>query len=1036
MRKLFFTFLVLVMFTGMGNSQVTTLWEKSAATSSLTSWFDSGSLTRGLAYGNVGGNDRLYIVSRSNGNMLYIYNATNGDSVGVLDPSGITGGTYAISDAGVSTDGVIFVCNLTVNASTSAFKVYKYTTEAAAAVEAINYTATAAARLGDKITVTGSTADNSIVIWAASANTKEVYKFTTADNGATFTPSIVPLPSLGSVALGSASVGPLSNGDFYYNTGGQSVQKFLSDGALVDTVSGSIVSTGSNAIRFMGPIGTDEYFATYAYGTGNENARIVKVPGGDINNASLLGTTNSLGSVSNTGGTGDLAVQKVSTYIYNVYVLGTNNGFGAYQLDLRTQLSGDYYVGAAGTGPSGSDPDFASLNDAFDVINNANITGNCTFYITSDITEPCATNGIGLAVNPEPYTITIKPYTGVQPVVTLQYIGDVNSGPSGAFVIGIPQENKIAWNDLRKTKNIVIDGSNTVDGTTRDLTITTETTSARNAFPVTVVGDVSYLTIKNCNIFYKSAPAPSTSNLFIAAVQLRARVQNSADWVPSNITLENNHISANFAGNVRGAQGVVTVLLGTATAKLVDSLVIKNNVIEGKQRAVALGYSANTEVYGNDLIVNQDIDATVSSQAFEAAQVDAGATTNIYNNNISSISSIASGSGVATDGIKIESAGIYNVYNNMIYGFNLAATNPTSGVSGIVSGSSTATVNISYNSILMNNLADIGTGTVTYSGIQISNGTNSVLNNIVSCEEPDFATYCIYRDGTAGSLASDFNDFYTSSATNGNIGFWDVSATALLADWQTASGQDAMSVSKQVFFTSATDLHLAGASIGDLALAGTPVAGITTDIDGDVRNLVTPYKGADESSVQLPVELTSFLAEVVSGSVHLTWGTATEINNKGFEVERSNGSQFVKVDFVQGRGTSTKPSTYNFVDKNLADGKYSYRLKQIDFDGTYSYSNVINVEVVTPKQFNLSQNYPNPFNPTTTINYEVAVPVNVTLKIYNMLGEEVATLINNQFREAGQYNVNFNASKLASGAYVYRLTAGNFVQTKKMILTK
>ena len=108
----------------------------------------------------------------------------------------------------------------------------------------------------------------------------------------------------------------------------------------------------------------------------------------------------------------------------------------------------------------------------------------------------------------------------------------------------------------------------------------------------------------------------------------------------------------------------------------------------------------------------------------------------------------------------------------------------------------------------------------------------------------------------------------------------------------------------------------------------------------------------------------------------------------------------------------------------------------MDFDGTFSYSNVIEVDVTTPLQFELSQNYPNPFNPATMINYQIAAPVNVNLIIYNTLGEEVAVLINNQFTEAGQHSVRFDGSNLASGTYIYRLTAGDFVQTKKMMLTK
>jgi hypothetical protein len=287
-----------------------------------------------------------------------------------------------------------------------------------------------------------------------------------------------------------------------------------------------------------------------------------------------------------------------------------------------------------------------------------------------------------------------------------------------------------------------------------------------------------------------------------------------------------------------------------------------------------------------------------------------------------------------------------------------------------------------------------------------------------------------------GTLTSNYNLFYPVSATNGNVGYFNAAATPTLADWQTASGQDANSVSKEVFFVSATDLHLTGASNGDVDLAGTPIAGITTDIDGETRSATSPYMGADEASIPLPVELTSFSASYANGSVNLKWSTATETNNQGFEIQRKSNADYEVIGFVNGNGTTTQQQSYSFTDNNVSNGVYSYRLKQLDYDGTFSYSNVIEIDISAPLQFELSQNYPNPFNPATMINYQTAAPVNVNLTVFNMLGEEVAVLINNQFTEAGQHSVRFDGSNLASGTYIYRLTAGDFVQTKKMMLTK
>ena len=187
-----------------------------------------------------------------------------------------------------------------------------------------------------------------------------------------------------------------------------------------------------------------------------------------------------------------------------------------------------------------------------------------------------------------------------------------------------------------------------------------------------------------------------------------------------------------------------------------------------------------------------------------------------------------------------------------------------------------------------------------------------------------------------------------------------------------------------------------------------------------------------------PVELSSFTAEVNGNNVGLNWRTATEKNNSGFEIFRSikYDNNWNQIGFVEGHGTTTDENNYSFTDKNLKAGSYSYKLVQVDFDGTQNESKIINVEVSSqPKEYSLSQNYPNPFNPSTTIEYSIPEGGNVKLVVYNSLGEEVAVLENN-FEEAGSYKINFDASKLSSGIYYYRLNSGEFSSIKKMIILK
>ncbi len=184
----------------------------------------------------------------------------------------------------------------------------------------------------------------------------------------------------------------------------------------------------------------------------------------------------------------------------------------------------------------------------------------------------------------------------------------------------------------------------------------------------------------------------------------------------------------------------------------------------------------------------------------------------------------------------------------------------------------------------------------------------------------------------------------------------------------------------------------------------------------------------------IPVELTSFSASVSDNDVVLSWATATETNNSGFEIERKTGSDWESVGFVAGAGTSTQPKSYSFTDANPGVSKVSYRLKQIDLDGTFSYSNAIEVSF-NPVTFNLEQNYPNPFNPATTIRFSIPDDANVKLDIYNASGELVQTLINTGMKK-GFHSVNFNASGLASGIYLYKIEAGTFSSVKKMLLMK
>lgn len=274
----------------------------------------------------------------------------------------------------------------------------------------------------------------------------------------------------------------------------------------------------------------------------------------------------------------------------------------------------------------------------------------------------------------------------------------------------------------------------------------------------------------------------------------------------------------------------------------------------------------------------------------------------------------------------------------------------------------------------------------------------------------------LYQTSGGNVIAAGFSGtsgLYIYDANGTQVGFWNT-VTGLRGATQLGNGN--------YMVTNGGGVHVIDHTNG--ALLATYAAGLSA-------RFVTPYDLAI-----VPVELTSFTVNNSNGNVLLNWTTATEVNNSGFEIQRSaDQSDFEVIGFVQGNGTTAEPKAYSFTDNTVISGTYYYRLKQIDFNGAFEYSNIVEVQVGVPEKFMLEQNYPNPFNPTTNISYQLPVNGNVSIKIYDVIGNEVATLVN-EFKEAGRHSVEFDASGFGSGVYFYSISSGNFISTKKMILIK
>ncbi len=328
--------------------------------------------------------------------------------------------------------------------------------------------------------------------------------------------------------------------------------------------------------------------------------------------------------------------------------------------------------------------------------------------------------------------------------------------------------------------------------------------------------------------------------------------------------------------------------------------------------------------------------------------------------------------------------------------------------------------------------------------------------------------------GTSSVLKEAKVRFSTAPTTAGRIGikFIDNGLSGTALSPQLDDGGFAVTQRSNSYWLM-TGTFLTGGAI-DVAMDGNGQAGITT---GDSLRVIWSNNGGSSFSLQgvhksgnssigrrtgivnyfsnfylggsvanpLPVELSSLVASTIKNEVILDWATVREENNSEFGVERAdvlNGitGNYENVGFVTGKGTTKTPQSYRFNDRNLAAGKYSYRLKQIDFNGNYHYFNLNSeVNISLPNNFAVSQNYPNPFNPTTNINYEMPFDGLVKIVVYDNIGREVKTLVNGNIN-AGYYKADFNASGLPSGIYFYRVNASsgsqNFERVFKMILVK
>jgi hypothetical protein len=589
-----------------------------------------------------------------------------------------------------------------------------------------------------------------------------------------------------------------------------------------------------------------------------------------------------------------------------------------------------------------------------------------------------------------------------------------------------------------------------------------EVISGNSTAGIIVLNDADYIIIDGRPGGFGNTPDFRIENLATTGTNSNTIwLQNGA----SNNVIKYVHV----VNNTQNTAGPRAIVIGTSTTTGNSNNLITNCKIEGGRSGVGIAGSTtvpndNNRVskceifnwgYAGIWVVSGSMNFTAdSNRIYQTVGVNntivsgiimttmAGATYDIKKNWIYDLQTTATSSsnirGIYAAG---PAAGtIFNVENNMISNVldNLNAQTVT-GIEFL--GSNAYTANICYNTIKIGGTHSGGTaGATTSAGIRIGaaaitlNMKNNIAINQRTGGNVNHIGFALINN--TGTYNIDYN-CYHADGTNSFKTYVGTTGYNNLSDYKTAvAPNEQNTIFKNVSFVSSTDLHLVPPSDGDTDLAGIPITGIVDDIDGDLRDSQYPYRGADEGTT-IPVELTSFTALVNGNSVALSWSTATETNNFGFTIERkSNFIEWITVGFVNGKGTSVTTNNYSFTDKELPAGTYNYRLKQTDFNGTFKYYNLAEtVEIGLPTEFHLFQNYPNPFNPTTVISWQSPVGSRQVLKVYDLLGNEVATLVD-EYREAGKYEVIFDSKDLSTSIYLIQLKAGEFIATKKMTLLK
>ncbi|MBI5474928.1 MAG: choice-of-anchor J domain-containing protein [Ignavibacteriae bacterium] len=816
-RTLLFFFVLFSAFMQITFAQrLTQLWKIDAGVDprypATSDWY------RGAAFNSA--TDHYLVISRALTPKIYIHNAATGALLDSMNITGVTGGTFALNDIEVASDGVVFASNLITNSgSDTTFKVYRWATEAAAPTVA--YTGRpGTARMGDAFDVAGAGAATRIYA-SGNAAASVIQTFTTSD-GIAFTLG-TPIPIVGqSAGAGIAQVTPGGNAFTSRFSLDNNIRLVNTSGTVLDSVP-SIVSGRAHADLHYVEVGGRKFLlsAPAADGATFAGVRLMEVTVSP-SAAVLIDTTAALGANANGNASGDVDVKLGPGLTATVFVLVGNNGFAAYTINITPPpLAGTKTIG-------GTSPDFATIREAVRALNLVGTAApGVTFLIRSGVYNEDSLV-IRTSTTGPSARVTFKPAPGATVEINVR-------PPSTAFDFAFKVDS---------TKYVTFDGSNS-GTTTRDMTI--NATGGLGRRGLWFSGNCSYGVVKNCIVTAgrdTTQTAVSSSYRAIDFLYLSG-TGNDADYV----LIDNNLTKYAYTG-IR--------IEGVTTGDVMLSPIVRNNLADSVCNAgIYSHYHADAMIYNNDVNVKRGSAATMYGIYVGSVTYRARVFNNRVHdlNQLNTTSSATYGIFTSTSTSTTYSYGQHSIYNNFIWGLNVPTTG-TGGIYGIYTSVSNVTPpdTIAFNSINLSGTSGVLRPSYGYYKASATGGAVA-LNNILHNTRNDSTaiTAAIGKTTAVTVLISNNNNLYVpvTSDSSKNVGVIGTVRYKTLAAWQTANASDAASFSENTPFVSPTDLHIQTGVPTQIESGAIPVAGITTDIDAQARNASTPDIGADEGGFTL-----------------------------------------------------------------------------------------------------------------------------------------------------------------------------------------